>query len=276
MKYKKFLIECSKDYAARIFRCPQCMNDCNFTLHWHRDIEFIYVEKGPLKVLKADKQLILNDGDIYFMNSEEVHSYADVTGDLRFIVVNIPPKALLPYIDNPASDDLVFWIKNENAKRQIARTLKSLAECIEDSRISILRIKAILNIICYWLIKDCKADNIKYIKGSDSEDFSCAKSAVVYMQKNYKKYIPLNEIANYVGMTPAHFSKYFKDKTEVTFSRYLRKIRLEHAIYDMLYNNKTVNVAAKDNGFPNVNSFIITCKEEYGRTPLEMKNYQKT
>ena len=96
------------------------------------------------------------------------------------------------------------------------------------------------------------------------------------MLNNYKNDIPLTEISTYVGMTPAHFSKYFKDKTETTFSKYLRKIRLEHAISDMITHNMSVQDAAKENGFPNVNSFIISCKAEYGRTPLEMKNYSQT
>ena len=132
------------------------------------------------------------------------------------------------------------------------------------------------NNTCYYLIKYCSHPELTFIKGSDSEDFDCAKSAIIYMEKNYSKAIPLSEIADYVGMTPAHFSAYFKDKTEVTFSRYLRKIRLDHALEDMRKNNASVKAAALNNGFPNVNSLIITCKEEFGRTPLEMKHFAST
>lgn len=37
MNYKRFLIEPSPNYAAKIFRCPEMIDDFNFTLHWHRD-----------------------------------------------------------------------------------------------------------------------------------------------------------------------------------------------------------------------------------------------
>ena len=77
------------------------------------------------------------------------------------------------------------------------------------------------------------------------------------------------------GMTPAHFSKYFKDKTEETFSKYLRRVRLEHAIDDLRNKKITVRQAAIENGFPNVNSFILSCKSEYGRTPAELRNYSE-
>ena len=96
------------------------------------------------------------------------------------------------------------------------------------------------------------------------------------MEENYASDISLTEIANYVGMTPAHFSKYFKDKNEMTFLKYLRRIRLDHAIKDLRDSEISVKDAALKNGFPNVNSMILTCKEIYGRTPLEMKQFVRT
>ena len=128
MNYKRFLIEPSPNYAAKIFRCPQMIDNFNFTLHWHRDYEFIYVKKGPLKVQKIDSQIVLNDGDVYFMNSEEIHSYCDVTDDLQFVVVNISPKILKPYFENP-DEILTFEIKKGDACDKIAHSLKVLYEC---------------------------------------------------------------------------------------------------------------------------------------------------
>ncbi len=276
MKYKKFLIECNKNYSARIFRCPDRIEDFEFTLHWHRDYEFIYVEKGPLKVQKLDCEIVLNDGDVYFMNSEEIHSYSDVTPDLKFTVVNVPLHTVQPYFDNP-QDILTFDINREPARTKIATSLRNLNECKDfESRVDTLKIKAVINNACYYLLRDCQVTGLEFFKGGDSADFQCAKTAALYMEKNYKKDISLNEIASYVGMTPAHFSKYFKEKTEITFLRYLRKIRLEHAIADLRDNDVSVKTAALNNGFPNVNSLILTCKSEYGRTPLEMKSYKTT
>lgn len=276
MRYKRFLIECSKNYAARIFRCPEHNREFDFTMHWHRDYEFIYVEKGPLKVQKLDRQIVLNDGEVYFMNSEEIHSYVDVTDDLRLIVVNISPKILQPYFEDPRKI-LTFEIKRGEAYRKIAEGMKVLYGCEDfEARLEALKIKAMLNKMVYYLIRDCQNPNISFIKGSDSNDFDCAKSALLYMEENFEKDITLDEMAKYVGMTPAHFSKYFKDKNEMTFSKYLRRIRLEHAIKDLRDSNMSVKDVSEKNGFPNVNSLIIICKEVYGRTPLEMRNFVKT
>ena len=62
----------------------------------------------------------------------------------------------------------------------------------------------------------------------------------------------------------------------MTFLKYLRRIRLDHAIKDLRDSEMSVKAAALKNGFPNVNSLILTCKEIYGRTPLEMKQFVRT
>ena len=59
------------------------------------------------------------------------------------------------------------------------------------------------------------------------------------------------------------------------FQKYLRRVRLEHAIDDLRNKKITVRQAAIENGFPNVNSFILFCKSEYGRTPAELRNYSE-
>lgn len=276
MRYKRFFIEPSANYAATIFRCPEQWGLFDFTLHWHRDYEFIYVEKGPLRLQKTDRQIVLDDGDVYFLNSDEVHSYVDVNERLRFIVVNISPKILQPYFDDP-SEILSFEIRRGEAYEKIAHSMKIICGIKNtEDKLEILKTKVMLNSMAYFLIKDCKCPNAEYVKGSDSGDFDCAKSAILFMEENYCSEISLSDIAAYVGMTPAHFSKYFKDKNGVTFSKYLRRIRLDHAIKDLRDSDISVKTAAIKNGFPNVNSLIITCKEIYGRTPLEMKSFVKT
>ena len=276
MRYKRYSIDCSRDYSARIYRCPKDYNELDFTLHWHKEYEFVYVKKGPIKITKLNEEVILNDGDIFFMNSEDIHSYSNLDTDKVFMILNFPPTLITPYLDN-LIDIPTFNIENPNAKQILTENLKKLFEMDDfNTRVGILKIKSLLNNILYILIKNCSTVYNGYFKGSDSDDFDCAKTAIIYMLNNYKNDIPLTEISTYVGMTPAHFSKYFKDKTETTFSKYLRKIRLEHAISDMITHNMSVQDAAKENGFPNVNSFIISCKAEYGRTPLEMKNYSQT
>ncbi len=279
MQYKRFSIECNKNYFARIYRCPDLFNFeiFDFTLHWHRDYEIAYIHSGSLNIHKIDSKITLNAGDVYFINSEEVHSYSiDSKENLQFLLINFPVRAIQPYFANPC-EVACFRIDSQVTKSKIANSFKRLMDCKNfTDRLEVLRVKAVLNDISYYLLRDCKVDNIQYFRGgSDSDDFLCAKSAVHYLEENYKKNITLDEIAFYVGMTPAHFSKYFKDKVSLTFTQYLRRIRLEHAVNDLTINNTSVKDAAINNGFPNVNAFINSCKNEFGKTPMELKLFNE-
>lgn len=267
------LVKPNKYFDAKICRCPEDLQTLDTPMHWHFSYEFIYVQEGSIKLNKLDAGVTLNKGDVYFLNSQEVHTYNEVSQDAEFIVVNFLPKVILPYLDNPHIIP-TFKIPDGIAREMIAKSLSAIYNYENfDDKLTSMRIRAILYNSCYYLIRDCIDTSITYIKGSESGDFDCARAALVYIEENYSKDIMLNDIASYVGMTPAHFSKYFKDKNGETFSKCLRRVRLEHAIDDLMNNGYTVKAAAEKNGFPNVNSLIGTCKAEYGHTPIEIKNF---
>ncbi len=275
MKYRKILIKPSKYYAAKIYRYPEKKHIFDLPLRWHFAYEFIYIKKGSVKLNKLDASFLLKENDVYFLNSQEVHAYTDIAPDSEFIILNFLPKSILPYLDDPHK---IPTFKNPEgfAKRMIVKSLSAISDYEDpEEKLTSMRISAILYNVCYYLIKDCMDYSISYIKGSESDDFDCARSAIIYINNNFQNDITLNDIAGYVGMTPAHFSKYFKDKTSETFSKYLRRVRLEHAIDDIKNNGYTVKSAAMKNGFPNVNSLIGICKAEYGHTPIEIKNFRQ-
>lgn len=278
MKYKRIINECSKNYAAKILRNP--FNNSNIykssLLRWHKEYELIYVEEGSLQIRKLDGNIAVSSGEFYFLNSEEIHAYGNFSDDLKCLIVNLRRNAVKPFIES--NDKLVFFkVEDEIACKNILESLKSIYSLPDfDNSLEVIKVKALLYNILYYLIKYCITNELRYVLGSSSDDFDYAKSAIDYMYLHYRENITLDDISEYVGLSPSHFSKYFKDKTNVTFSRYLREIRLEKALLDMSKNDASVKEAAEHNGFPNVNSFILTCKEVCNRTPLETLNFMKS
>lgn len=275
MRYKKVLLEPEQYYSGRVTRYPEMKNAFEYGLRWHGSYEIAYIKSGRVKLNKLDHELVLNAGDVYVLNNQEVHSYIDIGENTQAVMLNIIPKAIAQYVDDPHIVP-TFKQPEGEAREVVCRQMDELFGYDEyKSKLISMKVRAVMYSVAYYLIRDCIDNSISYIHGSQAEDFDCAKSAIRYMHDNYKNEITLGEIANYVGMTPAHFSKYFKEKTEETFSKYLRRVRLEHAIDDLRSKNMTVKAAATENGFPNVNSFIHSCKSEYGRTPAELKNYSE-
>ena len=277
MQYKRFAVECNKNYFARIFRYPDIYPYELFglPLHWHSDYEMLYVCEGTLTVYKLDETITLNAGELYLINSEEIHTYDSPNHDeLKFFSIIHSIRSLQPFFDNP-TEALSFKITSEHAKKKIIESIERLKTSKNYFEpLEVLKVKSVLNNINYYLLRDCRDDSLSFYRGgADSDDFLCAKSAIHYMEQNFMKNITLDEISSHIGMTPAHFSKYFKDKVNLTFTQYLRKIRLEHAVNDVVINHTYVKDAAVNNGFPNTNAFINSCKNEYGKTPMELKLY---
>lgn len=278
MKYKRIFIESSKNYAAKIVRNPHKNWEYKeySALRWHKEYELIYVEKGHLQIKKTDRIITVNAGETYLLNSEEVHAYCKIPPDAEYIIVALRKNAVSPYISYIESSNEItaFKLNNEIAINNISNSLRTLYNLPQfDNTVETIKIKAVLHDILYYLIKYCVDDNANYVPGSSYEEIDYAKIAIDYMYLYYKENITLKKIAEYVGLSSSHFSKYFRDKTNVTFSKYLRCIRLEKALLDMSENGVSVKEAAVNNGFPNVNSFIVSCKEMCNRTPLETINF---
>ncbi|RLL41315.1 helix-turn-helix domain-containing protein [Oceanobacillus piezotolerans] len=88
-----------------------------------------------------------------------------------------------------------------------------------------------------------------------------------YMERNYQQTLTLDDVAKKFYLSPSYFSRYFKNKVGIGFNRYLMKVRLEHAMKDLLYTPDSISNIAMNNGFPNVKSFVQYFKEVYKQTP---------
>jgi AraC-like DNA-binding protein len=159
--------------------------------------------------------------------------------------------------DNPVALDKI----KSSMGKLVHYTLNS-----QDEFVDLMRNVEILNIY-HTLLKECMVSKKNPYVAKVPGNFSYAKKVLEYIAENYKNEITLDQISSLVGLSPAYFSKYFKNITGTNFVQYLNRVRLEHAIKDMLTRNLSVTDAALENGFPNVKSYITTCKAAYGLTP---------
>ena len=84
MKYKKVLLPPEPYYSGRVTRYPDRKVAFESGLRWHGSYEISYIKKGKVRLNKLDCEIILNAGDVYVLNSQEVHSYEDIGEDAYF------------------------------------------------------------------------------------------------------------------------------------------------------------------------------------------------
>ncbi|WP_163537428.1 response regulator [Gracilibacillus sp. YIM 98692] len=96
--------------------------------------------------------------------------------------------------------------------------------------------------------------------------------AVEYMKKNYAlEELSLQEAANYVGVSESYFSRSFKEEMNISFIKYLIKLRLAKA-KEMIQDSdlKITDIAFKV-GFSDYPHFSKSFKKYYGLTPNEYR-----
>ncbi|MGN1139066.1 MAG: helix-turn-helix domain-containing protein [Ruminococcus sp.] len=276
MKYSYEKVNYEKNIPAKILMQDKPGWRCRTELHWHKELEMIYMIKGHLDVTVNGKKRSLDDDGLLFCNSEDIHTtnIEDDNKHNRYIVVQLSYEYIREFCDK--ADGLSFNVdSNPKAVEKIKESLLKLVDYCENSKyqyVDLLKYSEILKIY-HILLSECSTSKKNAYISKAPSNFSYAKRVLEYIGKNYKNEISLNDMANLVGLSPAYFSKYFKNITGTSFTHYLNGIRLDYAIKDMLARNSSVTEAALENGFPNVKSFITMCKKVYGSTPAQYKKH---
>jgi AraC-like DNA-binding protein len=79
------------------------------------------------------------------------------------------------------------------------------------------------------------------------------------------------EAADLAAMTRAYFSRFFHEKTHVTFKYWIDFMRVRYAVSLLEATNLTVIQLAERCGFYDASTFTRTFKRISGCTPLEFK-----
>lgn len=98
------------------------------------------------------------------------------------------------------------------------------------------------------------------------------KNAIRYMEEKYMDPISLEDISHYIGVTPQHFSKTFREETGSNYIDWLTNLRIENAKKLLLAEKSTVKEVCYMVGYNDPNYFSRIFKKIEGVTPTEFIN----
>lgn len=91
------------------------------------------------------------------------------------------------------------------------------------------------------------------------DELECALS---YIEKNFRKNITLNEVANYVNFSSTYLSKLFKNNIGINFNKYITKRRIKEATLILENKNISVNDLAFQIGYNEPSYFCKVFKKK--------------
>ena len=97
------------------------------------------------------------------------------------------------------------------------------------------------------------------------------KKVLHYIQENYSRKLPTEEVAGQVHLSPSAFSHYFKKRTLKSFTQFVMELRLGKAAQMLQYTDMPVASVSYECGFQNMSHFNRSFQKKYNLTPLKFR-----
>ena len=277
MSYYREYVETERGIPAKIYYGGSGMDRLRYPMHWHSHLEFDLVLEGCICGKAGSREIRAEAGEIFFSNSGELHE-TDATASpvMRSITVLLSDQLLTEYGADLERDCFVFE-KGSSQEKELADIIRKTARAYQKKEDYYeLEISVLLRQMCLILLRECRMEKEDTaIRGVEYKNVKKVKKAITYMEEHYDTPITVSQMGDVMSMTPAYFSRFFKNSTGETFHRHLTRIRLNQARTMLEQTEAGMTEVAFACGFPNIKSFIEAFKKEFGCTPAKYKKDKK-
>ena len=248
-------------------------------VHWHDELEIIYVKSGFLTVNISGENYIGKPGDAFVVSPGNLHFMGSQTGTVDYFTFLFPLKYIAFRSDDMLDDKLIEPLNSghlmispeikDTVKEQCEQLARVYAAEIDESESKItgqIRKKIILLQFIHELWKK------GFIVENDTTGRNTVeKEMVSYIQQNYMGKILLREFGEQFHLSEKYISRYFKEHFHITLSQYVTYLRLEHAKQMLQETDISVTEVAMQSGYQNISYFIRSFKKTYGVSPLKYR-----
>lgn len=264
MRYN--IITCSNIYTA---------------MHWHDSMEIIYVMEGQMHAVVNNEDYLLNDKDFIVIDRKTIHA-TNCKHQTKYLLIQIPYDFLAKFISNIDSVRIpcIFSSNqkdNRNTLNSMRATLNQLSYLCENQYDGYaLKYYSLLFSFLDELMSHYKTElSSKEIK--QTEKYIDRLSQIIeYVEAHYQEPISLREAAQVLLINPEYFARFFKKYMGITFLEYVYSIRLQSAYQDVINTDLSIQDIQNRNGFSSSKIFSKMFKEQYGKTPREIRKSLKT
>lgn len=247
-------------------------------MHWHDEIEFIYVYEGSVNHIVNGEHFKVKKGQGLFINARQLHLIQTDYVDTRLYCLIFHPTILCSseYVSRTYVSDILdnvsvpYLILDSNVEWQ-RNILDYIARIDTEINKKDNELRVVQNLFGIWSelhsnIKSC--GNKLQI---ENHDLHIAKTMVQYVQKNYHNKITLQNICDAGGVGKTKGTQIFERYLHVTPVEYVNRYRIEKAAYLLRSTDCTMTEAACEAGFADSSYFAKTFRRYVGMSPKEYR-----
>lgn len=244
--------------------------------HFHKELELIFVLKGQVTYLLDGKKYILNEHDLFYVNSLDMHSVFSEPTENIVLSFKINTYFFDAYYDNFSNYIFEF---DENINNKDNATYNNLISVI--AKLVLSNIKQEVNYkldslnsvieIALILVQNV---NHEIVNRDSNKVYKQDRiyNMIKYIENNYTdSSISLHSISKEMHLTPQYVSKFFKENLTIGFIDYVNKLRINNSLSSLLKTKKSILDIAIEYGFNDHKSYNRIFKKEFGMTASEYK-----
>ena len=251
----------------------------NMPFHYHPEYELVYITSGSGLRYIGNSIHKFQNGDMVFIGPDLAHIWINTkkyrqknstliaeaivlqfSRDLFSSMINTPEFKLIKKLLFNAQTGLKIVGKTRDT---IAEVLEKLLICEGMDRL--LYLMKMIDI----LSKDKDLISLNppdYTPPSNRRD-NRINAVHHFVLSCYYQKISIRDAASVANMEQSAFCRFFKDKTQKTFTRFLNETRIDQACRLLLEKNLSISQVAYESGFNNMANFFRQFKKITGKTP---------
>lgn len=251
----------------------QIYDDREKNSSWSEELKICYVLQGKGTFLIGEKGWWkIQEDDLFVINMYETHQML-LGSDGIVLCLLIPGSFVLdlyPEMEYEKIECSSFLFDQEH-QRYFERIRRYVADifaiyCKNDPQGG-LRIRGLAaGLLSELLVSFGKKKSENRGKQSREQVLSLTR----YVRQHYQEDISLKKFAEENYLSASHLSHLMRREMDVSFTEYLKMVRLQHA-QRSLSRGKNVTETAMHTGFVNTNAFIKAFRDTYGMTPGRYK-----
>jgi AraC-like DNA-binding protein len=265
----------------------ECWDLENFfePIHFHEEFQITLILEGGGSLFVSDSVIQFKQGEVYLFGENLPHVFRNSENEFEntgkhkakaisvFFNQEILKSSLhdIPeaYAIKRLIDFSVYGIRvSESSQFQLSQKLMALPEKNSFERY-----------LCLLKILECisKDNNLDFISclgvpiHSVRENIPKINRVFDFIRNNYNERITLNQVADLVNMSPTAFCRFFKYKSQKTFSRFLIEVRIANACKLISQDDFNTSECCYSCGYNNLSNFHKHFKSVTGMTPLEYR-----
>lgn len=272
-------------FPFRIYIVDYIDGQVIFNMHWHPELEFIYVEKGPINLQIGTKQYRLDEGAGCFIPSEQLHGAypcGNTPFKLHAVVFHIDllrsfgfdliESNYLQVIKNFSLVHSLLITPDTSEERNMLKSIVNMIEAYSSKEASYeLKVKGYLFLLFSEILKKQAWNHNEEVTQKDLTKTELLKKVLQYIDHNYKQKLTVMDLASQIQMSEGHFSRFFKSLVRMTPMEYINTTRINKACTLLQKSDRKILDIAMDVGLQNQSYFIRLFKKQKGCTPKEYR-----